>query len=197
MKHNKLYESFLETFRDHRWYLVAAFTVMLIALEVIRAYTQAQYDFDRAYRFLLFGVALPLSVGIASTIPSGFEKTLSLASRTKDQVKQRVLVATKEMLLGAGIESMLMRQNELSLISTISHTTIELINKVHQLKPEVVILDEKMYLDSLNELMTCMNERPEMRLVVVSDSENRIQIYNKRQLRVTQSMDLVETMCRT
>lgn len=190
------FDNFLEILRSHRWLLVVTFAIMLVGLELTRSYTHTQYDFDFAYRLLLFGVALPLLVGIAFSIPAGFEKTLSLASRTKDQVKQRVLVATKEMLLGAGIESLLMRQKELAMIGTISSNTIELISKINRLKPEVVILDEKMYLDSINELMSCMNERPEMRLVVVSDRENQIQIYNKRQFQVTQSMDLVETMCR-
>jgi hypothetical protein len=198
MKPNKFQssEGFFDTLRSHRWLMVATFVMMLVVLELTRVYFQAQFNFDAAYRLLLFGVAVPLLVGITFSIPSDFGKTLSLASRTGEQVKQRVLVSTKEMLLGAGIESMLMRQNELALISTISHNTIELINKIHRHKPEVIILDEKMYQDSVSELMACINERPEMRLVVVSDSENRIQIYNKRQLQVTQSMDLIETMCR-
>lgn len=193
---NESCDTFLETLRCHRWLLVTAFAAMLIGLELVRSYAHGQYNFDQAYRWLLFGVALPLLVGIAFSIPSGMGKTLSLANRTKDKVRQRVLVATQEMLLGAGIESMLGRQKELALIGVIPNNTIELIGKINRIKPEVIILDQKMYTASVAELMACMNDRPEMRLVVVSDSENSIQIFNKRQLQVTQSMDLVETMCR-
>jgi len=187
---------FFDALRQHRWLMVAAFIMMLAGLELTRPYINAQYDFDQAYRVLLFGVALPLLVGIALSIPSRFKMARTLTSQTKGEVKRRVLVATKEMLLGAGIESLLIGQKELDFIGIISNSNIELINKINRLKPEVVILDENMYLVNAKELMACMEKWPEMRLVVVSTNENRMQVYNKRQFQVTQSMDLVEMMCR-
>ncbi len=188
-------ETFVSSLQSQRWLMVLVFALMLVGLELTRSYINAQYDFNYAYRVLLFGVALPLLVGITFSVPASLERRLSLVNRTK-QAKQRVLVSTQEILLGAGIESLILRQNELSLIKMLSTSTSELIAKINRLKPEVVILDEKMYEASLNDLMACMNERPEMRLVVVSDSDNRIEIYNKRQFWLTQATDLVETMCR-
>lgn len=188
---------FFDALRQRRWLMVAAFIMMLAGLELTRSYINAQYDFDQAYRVLLFGVALPLLVGIALSIPSRFKMTQTLTSQSRGKVKRRVLVATKEMLLGAGIESLLIGQKELDFIGIISNSNIELIKKINRLKPEVVILDENMYLLSAKELLAYMDKWPEMRLVVVSANENRMQVYNKRQFQVTQSMDLVEMMCRT
>lgn len=189
--------NFFNIFREYRWVMVSAFTAMLLGLEMARHTIGARYEFDQAYRVLLFGVALPLLAGITLSFSSKFELTRLLAGRTATHVKQRVLVATHEMLLGAGIESLLLRQKELDLVGITPGSSADLIKKITRLKPEIVILDEGMYLVSAKELLTFLNDWPEMRLVVVSANENRVQVYNKRQIRVTQSMDLVEMMCRT
>lgn len=187
---------FFDTLRRRRWLLVVAFAAMLIGLEVTRYYISTHYEFDQAYRVLLFGVALPLLAGIAFSVPSEFDRRRSLPGHTKAQMKRRVLVATREMLLGSGIESLLVHQKELDLVGLTPGSKTDLLKKISRLKPEVVILDEGTYLVSARDLLALLTEWPEIRLVVVSASENRVQIYNKRQILVTQSTDLVEMMCR-
>ncbi len=194
---DSLIDSFLDTLRRRRWLLVTAFAAMLTGLEAARYTIGTQYEFDQAYRVLLFGVALPLLVGIAFSLPSEFGANRALVGHTRGQMKRRVLVATREMLLGSGIESMLVRQKELDLVGITLGNKTDLIKKISRLKPEVVILDETTYLVSARDLLALLTDWPEIRLVVVSASENRVQIYNKRQILVTQSTDLVEMMCRS
>lgn len=190
--------NFADTLMRHRWMAVAAFALLLASTELTLHYVYGAAEFNQIYRVLLFGVALPLLAAIAFSVPTGLEKTRRLASRTKETVKQRVLVATQEMLLGAGIEGLLIRQKDLDLVGVTSGSGPELIKKITRLQPEVVILDEMMYLSNAENLMSFFGERPEVRFVVVSANENRVQVVNKRQIQVMQSSntaDLVDMMC--
>jgi len=190
--------NFADTVMRHRWLVVAAFALLLSSIELTRQMVPGAPEFNLVYRVLLFGVALPLLAVIAFSVPTTVEKTRKLASRTKETVKQRVLVATREMLLGAGIEGLLIRQKDLDLVGVTSGSGPELIKKITRLQPEVVILDETMYLESASPLLSFLNERPEVRLVIVSANDNRVQVYDKRQMQVMQSSnttDLVDMMC--
>lgn len=190
--------NFADMLMRHRWLAVASFALLLASIELTRHYVHGAAEFNLVYRVLLFGVALPLLAAIAFSVPTTVEKTCKLASRTKETVKQRVLVATREMLLGAGIEGLLIRQKDLDLVGVTSGSGPELIKKITRLQPEVVILDETMYLDSATSLLSFLDERPEVRLVIVSANDNRVQVYDKRQMQVMQSSntaDLVDMMC--
>ncbi len=108
----------------------------------------------------------------------------------------RVLVIENETLLGAGIENLLTRQDGIELSGVSPVTDVDLIKKIERFQPHCIILHELSYPVNFNRLIAMLRVYPDLNVIVLSASENLIQVYTKRQALVTESTDLVDIIRR-
>lgn len=104
---------------------------------------------------------------------------------------QRVLVFGNELLLSAGVANLLSREADLEIVNAMSGDTATLVEQIQAYRPDVVVLDEVTYLSVRTELLASFETYPELRVVMVSQESNLIQIYQGQQVSITQATDFV------
>lgn len=155
---------------------------------------------DCSREFLIFGVFFPIF----------FLSVLMLIARTKlirsvgagrtsidkglGKVKQRVLVVENDLLLGAGIENLLLRESNLDVIGISCWDEEEMIRKIRYLQPATVILDEASFLTHSIRLLARLMQDHELKLVIVNADNNMIQVYHKQNILLMQSSDLIKVL---
>ena len=107
---------------------------------------------------------------------------------------KRVLVIFDEPILKAGVESLLSREVDLEILSTTLVNGDQLCDQLNSYCPEVVILDEKLESARISNVIDLLNRYPSIRVLVVNLRDNRLHIYEKHEIMVAHSTDLVSTI---
>lgn len=177
--------------RQQIWLLVAL-GMYVITIEIYFPNGFNGYNRD----FLIFGVVVPVFFVAALTLlargslePVGVEKTSFI--REGDKHKQHVLLVENDLLLGAGIETLLSREPNIEVIGISSCDVDELIERIRYLRPEVIILDEAIYLSYSSRLLVLLHLYHKLRLIIVSTDDNLVHIYDKKDVLLTEITDLV------
>lgn len=103
---------------------------------------------------------------------------------------KKILVVSDNDLLFVGIERLLNPAVNASIPQVASHDEEEIIRRIQETAPEVVILDGSFEQNGslrLSHLLHCMKE---VRLLIMQIDSNHIQIYDKREVSLEQSADL-------
>lgn len=106
----------------------------------------------------------------------------------------RILIVEDELLLGAGIKSLLTGETDLDLLDSCSGDEAELAEEIRRLQPNVIILDQNSNLVDLGKLMSWLDGYPELRVVLVNANLDLVEIYDKRQVVITQVADFIATV---
>jgi DNA-binding NarL/FixJ family response regulator len=104
---------------------------------------------------------------------------------------RRVLVIDHQLLLGAGVQGLLSDEAGLDVIGVSPADPLELAQDVRRYQPDVVVLDENSRLGSPAGLLASLEDYPELHMVVVSADDNRVCIYGKQEVLMTQAADLL------
>jgi DNA-binding NarL/FixJ family response regulator len=107
---------------------------------------------------------------------------------------KRVVVVLSDSLIGRGVESLLSREMDLSVTSIPFVDNGALISKIEELKPDVVIMDESLIFRREVEFISLLRCYPKVRILVLSIQDNRINIYDREEIPVTQSTDLISAI---
>lgn len=107
---------------------------------------------------------------------------------------RRVLVIYSDHLLAAGVESLLTRQGNLTVMSASIHRRNLLGREIVRFQPDVVVLDESLQFTDFPQLLELLKEYPKLRVIVVDTVDNIMHIYDKHQIAVTQGHDLVSAI---
>ncbi len=105
---------------------------------------------------------------------------------------RRVLVVGHQLLLGAGVHDLLSDEAGLDIIGVSPGDPLELACTIKRYQPDVVILDESSRLGAPAGLLASLAGCPALRMVVVSANDNRVRVYGKQEVLVTQVADLVD-----
>jgi DNA-binding NarL/FixJ family response regulator len=108
---------------------------------------------------------------------------------------QRVLIIENETLLGAGVQSLLQDEANMEVIGISPSNLAELIQEIRRSRSDVVVLDEVTHLTGPTKLLALLEDYPKLRLVVVSANDDRVRIYDKREVLVTHTTDLLYIFC--
>ena len=103
----------------------------------------------------------------------------------------RVLVLNSEQPLWVGILAILGKETNLDMICLPSSDQKALQQKIDHLKPAVIVIDEKFPSADLEMILGMQKTCSELRVVVVSLRENRLQIYDKRAVVIRELRDFV------
>jgi chemotaxis response regulator CheB len=104
---------------------------------------------------------------------------------------QRVLVVENESLLGAGIERLLTHEDCLNVCGISPRSVSQLLYEIERFRPDVIVLDAATELATSAELLTCLWDYPEMRVVAVRRDGALMSIYEKQEVAITQTADFV------
>lgn len=107
---------------------------------------------------------------------------------------KRILVVKGNGLLSAGIEYLLNGEVDLSIqslsIENCAHLESELVN----FNPDVIVLDERIYLSGYCELMKLIAAYPHLPFIVVSADNNLIHIYTPHAFSLTRASDFANVV---
>lgn len=118
--------------------------------------------------------------------------TLKFSSNGARLALKRVLVVFSEFMLGVGIESLLQNEKEISVQSiTLSQV---LSGEFNHYQPNVVILDETVRFSDLRRVFELLQDCPELRVMVINLQDNRVSIYDKHEILISRSKDLVSAI---
>lgn len=106
----------------------------------------------------------------------------------------RVLVISSEQPLWVGIKAILGKESNLDLISLPSSDQKVLLREIDDLKPAVIVVDEKFPSADLTMILNLQKTYSMLRVVVVSLRENQLQIYDKRDIFVSELKDFISAV---
>jgi DNA-binding NarL/FixJ family response regulator len=106
----------------------------------------------------------------------------------------RILLFQSDLLLLAGIESLLAREMDLNISTITLDDEVQLIHVIEKYDPQVVVMDERLALSRFSLLFDLFKGFPELRVMVVDDKENLLHIYDKHEVMVRQGKDLVSAI---
>jgi len=102
---------------------------------------------------------------------------------------KKVLIIHRDLLLGIGIESLLVREKDLIVKGITISSTMS--SDIENFRPNVIVLDETSSFGELNRIFEMLKDCPELRVIVINLRNNQVSVYNKREISITQSNDLV------
>ena len=105
---------------------------------------------------------------------------------------RRVLIVENQTLLGAGVHSLVGDETGLEVRGISPHDHTELIRDIESFQPDIVILNKVSQLMAPLNLLAALENHTQLQLIVVSADDNRVCIYDKRQLLVKRAADLVD-----
>ncbi len=102
---------------------------------------------------------------------------------------KRVLVISGEQLLLAGVRHILDQEGDLEILSTPISDVVAITQEIELFKPEVIVVEESMPWANSLMMFDLLKAYPELRVVVVSADENRLQVYEKKEILIYQLGD--------
>lgn len=114
---------------------------------------------------------------------------MALNAQILGSILKRVLVVHRDLLLGIGIESLLEREKDL-LVMGIAITS-NMNSDIENFHPNVIVLDETLSFGDLNRIFETLQDGPELRVMVINLQNNHVTVYDKREISITQSNDLI------
>lgn len=104
---------------------------------------------------------------------------------------QRVLVIENESLLGAGVERLLAVEESLDVFGISPKNGIVLIQEIERFRPDVIVLDMDTELASSAELLTCLSDFPQIRIIALRLDGSLMSVYEKEDIAIAQTSDFV------
>jgi DNA-binding NarL/FixJ family response regulator len=106
----------------------------------------------------------------------------------------RVLIVENQLLLGAGLQSLLIDETDLDVIGTSPSDQPELVEQIKRIRPDVVLLDVDSRLTDPADLLTCLENYPKLRVLVVSSDDHLIRIYDKQEVLIRGASQLANLL---
>ena len=110
---------------------------------------------------------------------------------------QKVLIVVGESYIGQGVESLLSRESDLRVDSTHFLDEGSLSVQIDHYCPNVVILDDSLLSSELINLANLLTGYPKIRVLVLSILDNRMSVYDRKEVIVSKSLDLVTEIRQT
>jgi len=107
------------------------------------------------------------------------------------QPHKRVVVLESDYLFSAGVQSFLSNQENLEVTGLDASDPQEIYQAILQIQPDVIILDQNNQLIDLNTLLEHLEDLPRVRTVVMSYSDDQVQVYDRNKISIHQLSDFL------
>lgn len=104
---------------------------------------------------------------------------------------KRILVLRNQLLMNAGLQILLSRQESLEVIGKEIQNQDDLFRFIERLQPDVIIVDEGILAPKLADLLKFLQNYPKKRTIIMSLEENQIQVYDTKQIQLHQLDDFL------
>jgi len=105
---------------------------------------------------------------------------------------QRVLIVENQILLGAGVQSLLGDETDLEMRGISPTSQVDLIHEIRQYQPDIVVVNASSHLTVPGKLLFAVDNHSQLRVVVISADDNRVCIYEKHEVFMTRASDLLD-----
>ncbi len=95
-------------------------------------------------------------------------------------ITKRVLIVGTTSLIGAGMESLLSQESSLDVTGVSPADEQALIAQIWQLRPHVVVMNSSLSYTNPTRLLDRLDMYPRLKLIVVNETSNLIQTYEKQ-----------------
>jgi DNA-binding NarL/FixJ family response regulator len=107
---------------------------------------------------------------------------------------KRVIIVLDESVIGRGVERLLSREMDLNVTGVPFIDDKALIDLIEKIQPDVVIVDGSLIFGRRIDFLSLLRSGLNMSVLVLSNQDNRINIYNHQEILVTQSTDLISAI---
>lgn len=108
---------------------------------------------------------------------------------------KHVLLFQDNHLLATGVENLLVREDDLLVLGVINNNgELPLEHEIDLFKPSVIIFDESMFLTHFSYFYPLIKKYPHLRVIVVDEGDNLLQIFDKQVAMVVESADLINVI---
>ncbi|MEE9459916.1 MAG: hypothetical protein V3V84_09165 [Candidatus Bathyarchaeia archaeon] len=105
-----------------------------------------------------------------------------------------VIIVLDESVIGRGVERLLSREMDLNVTCVPFIDDKALIDLIEKFQPDVVIVDGSLIFGRRIDFLSLLRSGLNMSVLVLSNQDNRINIYNHQEILVTQSTDLISAI---
>lgn len=197
----KMAISLVRTLLYQRWTIAVVISLIILVWELLKHRPDSLNSFTPNFlgEILGLGVVIPLLLGVLLTGVShvsltSFKTKTHLANGSSNMAtdqQKRILILENESLLGASIEHILKKEGDLNVLGLTPTDGATLVQDIIYARPDILILEEVRYLFDPAKLLFLLQEIPRLRLIVVNAADNLAQIYDKDQILLTRTADLV------
>lgn len=107
---------------------------------------------------------------------------------------KKVLVVVSESVVIEGIESILSRESDLLVLSTVYVDQDALYHKVKEHKPDAVIIERSLLFSGQINLLTLLTSCQKIRILVLNVRDNDVNIYDHNETPISHSRDLISSI---
>lgn len=108
--------------------------------------------------------------------------------------KRKCVLVESGALLTEGVGSLLQDQMHYQVISRLFGDRDEFIRAVQELQPDTIVLSETSGNIFLEEFMRKHDGRRELRVIVLHDKDNQVQVFHRRQITISTTADLAKVI---
>lgn len=104
---------------------------------------------------------------------------------------KRVLLVKSENLFAGGLASLIYQANEINLLNRTIKDLNQLIKEIRDLHPNILVLNKSLHFATSPSVLGLLSKFPDIRILVVDELKNIIHVYEKHEVEVNQSADLI------
>jgi hypothetical protein len=121
-------------------------------------------------------------------------KILLLKNMTVAMSRKRILLIESGQFLGGVIHNLFAGWEQFDVISANPANWRNLVAVMRQSRPDIVVMDDTLGSNYLANLLIHMQNSEVMRIVIVHTESNQVQMYQKREITVNQTKDLISIL---
>jgi DNA-binding NarL/FixJ family response regulator len=109
-------------------------------------------------------------------------------------VQRRVLIIDAEYLPGAGVRSLLSKQDNIHVQATRSNSTKDMLRVIDAFRPNVIVMFEDVLEKSVRALVTSLRDYPSIRTIVLHWDDNEILISDSQKVMIKEIGDFLAVL---
>ncbi len=108
-------------------------------------------------------------------------------------IRKRVLLIESGKFIGGVFRSLFYNYEHLTVIGVKPSNERELLKSIQENRPQIIVMDDTLT-DYLTYLLNYMPGCEDLRVIVVHTDQNRVEVYQKQQINVSQTADFFAIM---
>lgn len=105
--------------------------------------------------------------------------------------KHRVLIIEEDSLFSNGVELLLVLQENLEIVGSVRADLQVVTAEIQATNPNVIIISDDIATSNAQLIMSLLRAYPDLRIITFSLEDNRINVYDKREVIVSTASDLI------